>query len=193
MSQNFDEHLRLLSLVFEVLRDANLTINQEKSSFACKEVKFLGYIVDKLGVRPNPGKIQPIIDFPVPKDRTQLRQFNGLVNWYHRHLKSIAKIQGPLNKLTSPKVPWKWTEKEQNSFDEVKRAFINAPRLYTPIPGQPFILYTDASDFGLGAILVQTSPDGDKENLIEALSRPLRGAEIHYTTTEKECLAVVWP
>ncbi|KAK2577561.1 hypothetical protein KPH14_012908, partial [Odynerus spinipes] len=192
VSQNIDEHLSLLSILFEVLREAKLTINREKSSFACKDVKYLGYIIDEFGMRPNPDKIKPILDYPVPKDRTQLRQFNGLVNWYHRHLRNIARVQGPLNKLTSPKVPWRWSEIEQRAFEEVKQALVDAPRLYTPIPGQPFILYTDASDFGLGAILVQKDPDSDKELLIEVLSRPLRGAELHYTTTEKECLAVVW-
>lgn len=80
VSETFDEHLAILSLLFEVIREAKLKINREKSSFACKEVKFLGYIVDELGIRPNPEKIQPILDFPMPKDRTQLRQFNGLVN-----------------------------------------------------------------------------------------------------------------
>jgi len=192
VSRDLDEHLSLLSILFEVLREAKLIINREKSSFACKEVKFLGYIVDESGMRPNPEKIQPILDYPVPKDRTQLRQFNGLVNWYHRHLKNIARVQGPLNKLTSPKVPWRWSKVEQNAFDEVKQALAAAPKLHVPIPGQSFILYTDASDFGLGAILVQQDPDSDKELLIEVLSRPLRGAEFHYTTTEKECLAVVW-
>lgn len=192
VSQDLEEHISILSLVFEVLREANLIVNRAKSSFACKEVKFLGYIIDEFGMRPNPERIQPILDFPVPTDRTRLRQFNGLVNWYHRHLKCIAKVQGPLNKLTSPNVPWKWTDVEQKSFEDVKKALADAPRLFVPKPGQPFILYTDASDFGLGAILVQIDPETKAENLIEVLSRPLRGAELHYTTTEKECLAVVW-
>lgn len=107
-------------------------------------------------------------------------------------MKNVAKIQGPLNKLTSPKVPWKWTEVEQKSFDEIYRAFANAPRLYVPIPGQPFILYMDASDFGVDAILVQLDPDTGKENLIEVFSQPFRDSQLHYTTTEKEWLAVVW-
>lgn len=189
--RNFRRISRDFVIVIRGHTRSKIKVNREKSSFAYKEVKFLGYIIDESGIIPNPKKIQPILDFPVPKGRTQLRQFNGLVNWYHRHLKNIACIQGLLNKLTSPKVPWQWTEVEQKSFDEVKAALINAPRLYTPIPGLPFILYTDASDFGLGAVLVQ-DPESSKENLIEVLSRPLRGAEMHYMTTEKECLAVVW-
>lgn len=192
VSQDLDEHLSLLSILFEVLSEAKLVVNREKSKFVCKEVKFLGYVLDELGMRPDSEKIRPILDYPVPKDRTQLRQFNGLVNWYHRHLKNIARVQGPLNKLTSPKVPWHWTEVEQNAFKKTKQVLAAAPKLHIPMPGQPFVLYTDASDFGLGAILVQKDLDTDRELLIEILSRPLRGAEFHYTTTEKECLAVVW-
>ena len=79
VSQDLDEHISILSLICEVFRDAKLIVNRDESSFACKEVKFLGYIVDELGMRRNPEKIQPILDFPILKDRTQLRQFNGLV------------------------------------------------------------------------------------------------------------------
>ncbi|XP_063994806.1 uncharacterized protein LOC135172591 [Diachasmimorpha longicaudata] len=158
---DLDEHLKLLSILLEVLREAKLTINREKSSFACRSVKYLGYIINEHGMRPDPGKIQPITNYPVPRDRTQLRQFNGMVNWYHRHLKSIAKVQGPLNKLTSPKHPWRWTDDEQKAFDEVKQSLIVIPRLCVPVPGQPFILYTDASDFGSGAILVQKDLETD--------------------------------
>ena len=173
VSQDLDEHISILSLICEVFRGAKLIVNRDKSFFACKEVKFLGYTVDEVGMRPNTEKIQPILDFPVPKDRTQFRQLNGLVNWYHRHLKNIAKVRGPLNKLTSIKVRWKWTEVEQTALADVKKALAEAPRLYVPIPEQPFILYTDASDFGLGAILVQLDSESGIENLIEVLSRPL--------------------
>lgn len=72
VSQTFDEHLTILALLFEVLREAKLELNREKSCFACKEVKFLGYIIDESGMRPNPEKIQPILDFPTPRDRMEL-------------------------------------------------------------------------------------------------------------------------
>lgn len=97
-----------------------------------------------------------------------------------------------MNKLTSPKSPWKWTEVKQKASEETKQALANAPRLYTPIPGRPFILYTDASDSGLGAVLVQQDLESKEERLLKVLSRLLRGAELYYTTTEKKCLAVVW-
>ena len=107
-----------------------------------------------------------------------MRHFNGLVSWYHRHLKNVARSQRSLNKF-SPKVPWKWSEVKQQSFDDVKKALVETPRLYVSIPGQPFILYTDTSDFGLSAILVQKGPEKGIENSIEVLSRLLRNAELY--------------
>lgn len=112
------------------------------------------------------------------------------MNWYHRHLRNIARVQGPLNKLASPKVPWKWTEIHEEAYQEVKNLLKNALTLNAPRPNLPFFLYTDASDTGIGAILTQK--DEDKEYLITCLSRPLRGAELNYTTTEKKCLAVIF-
>lgn len=93
VSQELDKHNAVLSLIFEVFKEGKLITSREKSSFACKEVTFPGNLVIEFGMRPNPEKIQPIIDFLVPKDRIQLRQFNGLVNWYHRHSKNVARIQ----------------------------------------------------------------------------------------------------
>lgn len=78
------------------------------------------------------------MDFPVPKDRTHLRQFNGLVNCHHRHLKNVPRIQGSLNTLTSTKVPLKWTQVQQKSFDKVRKALAEALWLYVPISIQSF-------------------------------------------------------
>ncbi|CAD6224568.1 GSCOCG00011798001-RA-CDS, partial [Cotesia congregata] len=136
ISGDLEEHKGILALVFEVFREAGLQINPNKCKFARSEVKFLGFIVDKDGLRPDPEKIAPVINFPRPTNRKQ-----------------------PLS---------------------------------IPKPDLPYVLYTDASDTGLGAFLVQKGTDSDKEYLIICLSRPLRGAETRYTTTEKECLAVVW-
>lgn len=154
-------------------------------------MKFLGFIVDKDGLRPDPEKIAPVINFPRPTNKKQVRSFCGLVNWYHRHLQNVAEVQGPLNKLCSVNVDWKWGEEEEQAFQQLKRALIDAKPLSIPKPNLPYVLYTDASDTGLGAFLVQKETDSDKEYLIICLSRPLRGAETRYTTTEKECLAVV--
>lgn len=187
--KSFEEHLQLLEILFEVLQKNGLTINTEKSHYAKSSVEYLGFLLDKDSLRPNPERIEPLLNFLRPQNRKELRRFNGSVNWYHRHLRNIAKIQGPLNKLASPKAPWNWTEEYETSFLSVKEALKGALTRSAPTDSLPFILYTDASNTGIGAILMQK--DNDREYRITCVSRPLRGAELNYITTEKECLAVV--
>lgn len=128
-----------------------------------------------------------------PNNRNkQLRSFLGLVNWYHRHLQDIAKAQGLLNKITAVITGWRWGDQQEKSSQELKRALIDAKPLATPRLGLPYYLYADSCDTGLSAFVVQKDPGTGKEFLIICLSRQLRGAETRYTTTEKECLAVVW-
>lgn len=191
VSQTLQDHLGLHKLVFQVIRDAKLIINRDKSHFAKSSAKFLGYVIDVEGLHPDPNQLKPIINYPRPTTRKELRRFNGMVNWHHRHLENIAKIQGPLNKLCSPKVKFIWTDEHENAFQNVKQSLLNIPVLAIPEPGLPFKLYTDASDIGLGAILVQQESNSVKEVPICYLSRPLLKAELNYNTTEKECLAVV--
>ncbi|XP_053597345.1 uncharacterized protein LOC128668424 [Microplitis demolitor] len=170
----------------------SLLINPAKCKFCRPEVKFLGFIVNQTGLHPDPEKIAPIANYPRPTNRKQLRSFLGLVNWYHRHLQDVAKAQGPLNKLTGVNTEWKWEQQEEESLQKLKHALIDAQPLAIPKVGLPYYLYTDACDTGIGAFLVQRDFETGKEYLIICLSRQLRGAETRYTTTEKECLAVVW-
>ncbi|XP_074097636.1 uncharacterized protein LOC141526500 [Cotesia typhae] len=192
ISETFEEHLKVLALLFEVFREFGLLINPEKCKFCRNEVRFLGFVVNETGLYPDPERIAPVVNFPTPTNKKQLRSFLGLVNWYHRHLQNVAKAQGPLNKLTGANSEWKWGPEEEKSFHELKQALVDAQPLAIPKPDWPYVLYTDACDTGLGAFLVQKEPGTDKEHLIICLSRQLRGAETRYTTTEKECLAVVW-
>lgn len=107
-------------------------------------------------------------------------------------MKNIAQVQGPLNKLTSTRVDWKWTDVEGRSFIETKKSILQAATLALPELDHPYRLYMDTSNTGLGAILTQYDSQEDREILIVCLSRPLNKAKTNYTTTEKECLAVVW-
>lgn len=153
ISAKFEEHIVLLDILFNILYEAGLKINKEKSHFTRQSVEFLGFILDMDGLKPYPERIVPILEYPRPRNRKELRRFNGSVNWYHRYLRNIAKVQGPLNKLASPKVPWVWTEECETAFNNVKNALKEATTLVPPRPDLPFFLYTDASDTGLGAIL----------------------------------------
>lgn len=102
----------------------------------------------------------------------------------------IAKIQGPLTSMTSEKAEWKWGPEQIIAFNDIKELLLNAPALTVPDYNLPFILYTDACDTGIGAVLTQQGPE--REYHITAISRSLNIHERNYTTTEKECLAVIW-
>jgi hypothetical protein len=173
------------------LKDAGLKLNPEKCYFLKRELAYLGYIVGKDGIRTDPTKIEKVKNFPIPKNLTQLRGFLGLASYYRRFIKDFSKIANPLNKLLKKTNPYVWTNTQQNAFNHLKNCLISAPILVYPDFGKEFFLYTDASTFGLGAILAQKDEQGHDRVIIYA-SRTLSAPEKNYSATELECLAVVW-
>jgi hypothetical protein len=190
-SKTFQEHLQHLQLVFDRIRKANLRIKPDKCHFCTNEIKFLGHVVNEEGIQPDPSKIEKVVNYPRPRNLTELRAFLGLASYYRRFIKDFSKISSPLYKLTEKEESYTWNDERQRVFDILKEKLTSAPVLMYPDFDKPFILYTDASQIGLGAVLSQKGDDG-KEHVIVYASRTLNSAEKNYSTTEQECLAIVW-
>lgn len=191
-SWDFASHVQHLGIVLERLREANLQAKPSKCKIAFHEVQFLGHIVSAEGIRMDPRKVQAMVDFPRPVSIPTLRSFLGLVNYYRRFVSHFATLAQPLYQLTEKDVIWEWSGHCEEAFINIKNALTAAPILCAPDPSRPYVLQTDASDYGLGAVLSQRINSTGEELVIGYASRSLRKAERNYHTTEKECLAIVW-
>lgn len=190
ISRDFETHLEVLHKVFDRLHAAGLTVGREKCGFCRPQLKYLGYVVDKYGLRVDPEKVEAIMNVPTPKNSTQVRAFVGMASWYRRFVPDFATIVSPLTDLTKKNCTFRWTQECEEAFVRIKQQLVVAPILTCPDFSRPFIMQTDASAYGLGAVLTQNFEDG--ERVIAFLSRSLTRQERAYTTTERECLAVIW-
>lgn len=190
LGDSFEHHLSLLQEVFRRLRHANLRLNPDKCQFGRRTLCYLGHLVTPEGIATDPGKVDAIRRLQAPKTVRGLRRFLGIVSWYRRYVPTFATIAAPLHKLLKKKQRWKWGPEQEAAFQEIKRRLTEAPVLTCPDFTKPFVLQTDASDFGLGAALTQDSEG--IERIIAYASRSLSDTEKKYSVTEKECLAIVW-
>lgn len=189
-SRTLEEHLKHLAEVFRRLRAARLRLNPDKCHFCRLSLRYLWHIVDQHGIRTDPEKVSAITDWPNPTTVRKVRQFLGMASWYRRFIPNFSTLAAPLTELTKKKARWKWEETEKEAFEHLKAALTSAPILACPDFESPFVLQTDASKEGLGAVLTQDRGQGEK--VIAYASRTLEKAEKNYSATELECLAVVW-
>jgi len=190
-SNNFKEHLIYLRLTLDKLRQTGLKLNAKKCQFGKTSLAFLGHIISRDGIRPDPAKIQAVQNFPIPHNLTVLRGFLGLASYYRRFVKDFALIAKPLHNLMRKEQPFEWTEDCQKALEQLKQKLTSPPILIYPDFNKPFLLYTDASSFGIGAVLAQKD-EKNKEHVVAYASRRTDPSERNYYATELECLGVVW-
>ena len=149
----------------------------------------MGHVVSKNGIKPNPKLIESVEKWKVPKNVKDVQQFLGLCNYYRQFVSKFSEIASPLSKLTRKDVIFKWSDECQYSFEMLKKALCKAPVLAYPNPHGNFVLDTDASNVGIGAVLSQVQ-DG-KEKVIAYGSKKLDKQQQRYSVTRRELLAVV--
>ena len=188
-SRSFQEHMERLELILTRIREAGLKLQPKKCQLFQTEVSYLGHIVSADGVRTDPAKIQRVKDWPVLTSVREVRSFLGLASYYRRFVPGFAELARPLHKLTEAGRPFHWSEECERAFEDLKARLVSSPILAYPSAVDQFILDTDASDFGIGAVLSQQQ-DG-AERVVAYASRSLTKAERNYCVTRKEMLAVV--
>jgi transposase InsO family protein/predicted aspartyl protease len=189
LARDLDHFFQLTRLVATRLKENNITISRNKLNLVLKSIKILGHVVDENGIHVNPDRVAPIKFWPKPTSKLELQRFLGFINWYRRHIKDCSLIATPLTELTKNKF-FEWSPKAEFSFESLKTALINSSVLKRPRWDLPMTLLCDASDYGVGAALVQID-ENHQENVIEFFSSKLSDRERKYSVTEKECLSVI--
>ncbi|CAI5640726.1 unnamed protein product [Oreochromis niloticus] len=164
-AKDFEQAVANLREVLTAIRGAGLKLNPAKCNLLARQVKFLGHVVSEKGVATDPEKVVAVGDWPPPSNVAELRSFLGLASYYRRFVKDFATVASPLHQLTNKGQRFGWTEDCAAAFEQLKTALVSAPVLAYPDPSQPFLLDTDASNVGVGAVLSQR---GEAEERVHA-------------------------
>ena len=205
----FEEHCNDISKVMTVLSTAGFSVKPKKCFWATQSVEYLGHIIQRDGVKPQPKKVEAVLKLKSPSTPKQLRSFIGMVNYYRDFVRHRAHILTPLTAQTKFKKKITWSPECQVAFEKIKASLAQDALLSFPNPNFPFIIEPDASDYQLGSIILQnTISNADEETIIKLFtsatskvpenfrpiayfSRKLSSAQRNYTTLEKELLSIV--
>ncbi|EPY52228.1 hypothetical protein SPOG_05677 [Schizosaccharomyces cryophilus OY26] len=189
-SSSIEEHRSHVRKVLQKLRQANLYLNAEKCQFFQNRVKFLGHIFSDAGMEVDKERIQAITNWPQPNTLRRLRSFLGFVNYSRRFMPNLSRLARPLYDLTKKNVKFKWTDRHQQAFIQVKQTLENVSILSHYKPGRETLMETDASDYGIGAILSQKQDD-EKFHPIAFHSASFTDQQKIWSTWEKEAYAII--
>ena len=167
---SFLDHVSNLRQIFTRLQKAKLKLSPKKCILFQREVNYLGHVVSEEGISTDPQKIRAISAWPTPADASEVKSFIGLYSYYHQYIQSFSGISQPPYRCTEEK-PFRWSRETEMAFFQLKQALTSAPVLGYPNPNGKFILDTDASNAGIGAVLSQLQ-DG-QERVIAYFSRSL--------------------
>lgn len=190
-SRTVEEGLHNLETVLEAFHKANLTLNLKKCNFLCTKIEYLGFEISEGSIALSKRKIDAVINFPRPHDVHNVRQYLGLTGYFSQYVQGYAQVTRPLTSLLHKDTPCARTEEQEASFEKLKYILTDKPilKLYDPLAETE--VHCDASQLGLGAILLQK----DEQALMHPVafaSRQTTTEESRYHYTQLETLAVVW-
>ena len=168
-SKDPEEHLRHIETIFKRIREHGLKLKLKKCTFLIKETDYLGFVISKDGIKPDPKKVEAIRDLPEPKSVREIRGFIGMCSYYRRFVPNFSKRAKPLIDLTKKYARFKWTSECQTAFYFLKESLTVVPLLAYPDTNKPYVLYTDASNNCIGACLTQKT-DNEEEKPIYFLN-----------------------
>ncbi|CAF3363996.1 unnamed protein product [Rotaria socialis] len=194
-SHSFDDHMKHLQQLFNVLNTHQFTLNLAKCSIAQQSIEFLSHTITKDSIVPSKQRIQAILDMPQPTSLSQANKFIGKIGWYRRFIPNFAQIAAPIHKVTNKikqkKKEFYWSEEQIQAANKLKRVLTEEPLvLKYPHPTASFILSTDASEYAIGGTLKQIISGQVHYNYF--LSRLLTATERNYSTIDREALAIFW-
>jgi hypothetical protein len=185
-SPNLTEHIQHLEQVFVLLKENQLKLKMSKCRFAQDKLEFLGHIISAAGVATDPEKVKVIQSWPIPQCVKDVRRFLGMVGYYRRFVAGFGMISKPLTNLMTKRQLFVWNSNTQQAFDALKTALAQAPVLALPDFTKNFVIETDASGSGIGAVLQQEG------HPIAYISKALGPKNLGLSTYEKEYLAILF-
>ena len=195
------EHISHLRKVFTQFRAKNIKLKAKKCLLAATTVPFLGHVVSREGISPDPAKVKSVREWPIPSTAKQLHSFLGLSGYYRRYIRGYSSLAAPLFDLIKPKAPFVWSDECQQNFGKLKDALCSSPIVCAPDWEHQFYLLTDAATkSGIGCVLVQRIPEIDpktqkskvREKVIAYASKKLTDAEKRWPVREIEAWAIIW-
>ena len=185
--EGYDE---IVEEVLKRLEENDLFVKPEKCVWKVKEVRFLEVIIGEDGVRMEKEKVQGVIEWPVPKSMKDVQKFLGLANYYRRFVKDFATIAKPLHETMRKDRKWRWGEKQQKAFEELKRKFTTEPVLVTSNLNKEMRVEADASDLAIGGVLLMKCED-ERWRPVAYISKLLNEAKRNYEIYDKEMLVII--
>ena len=191
-----ETHLEQLRSLFEKLRETDLKPKEVKCNFLKKHIQYLGHIVSGKGITPLPEKLESIQKILPPKTPKEVKQFLGLIGYYHKFMPRFSDLAQPLNALTRKNVIFEWTPVCQESFEMLKTSLMTEPILTYPDPNLPYVLFTDASKHTWACVLTQEKIHVMEEKEVKILhpitymSGLFRGSQMNWACLTKVAYAI---